>query len=74
MDLGKTVRPLGKDLTGESYIHFFDSLPYGSVKPLYTSGQDSWGQMPLEASFVLYRTTEIVCVCIVCSIYEGTAT
>ena len=41
MCLGKTVRPLRKDLKWESYKHFFDSLPYGSVKPLYTSGQDS---------------------------------
>jgi hypothetical protein len=41
-------------------MHFFDSLPYASVQPLYTSGQDSWGQMPLEAGFVLYGTTRIV--------------
>jgi hypothetical protein len=61
MHLGKTMRSLEKDLTGEDYMHFFDSLPYGSVKPLYTSGQDSRGQLPLEAGFVLYRTTCIVC-------------
>ena len=41
-------------------MHFFDSLPYGSVQPLYTSGQDSWVQMLLEAGFVLYGATRIV--------------
>lgn len=51
---------LGKDHTGESYIRFLDSLPYGSGQPLYTSGQDSWGQTLLEAGFVLYGAARIV--------------
>jgi hypothetical protein len=59
------VRSLGKDRTGESYMRFLDSLPYGSGQPLYTSGQDSWGQTPLEAGFVLYGAA--------CIIFEVTA-
>ncbi len=41
-------------------MHFLDSLAYGSGQPLYTSGQDSWGQMPLEAGFVLYGAARII--------------
>jgi hypothetical protein len=41
-------------------MHFLDSLPYGAGQPLYTSGQDSWGQTPLEAGFVLYRAARII--------------
>ncbi len=54
------IRSLDQDSTWEPYSHFFDSLPYGADKPLYTSGQDSLGQMSLETGFVLYGATGIV--------------
>jgi hypothetical protein len=54
------VGSLEKDRTEEFYMHFLDSLPYGAGQPLYTSGQDSWGQTPLEAGFVLYRAARII--------------